>query len=175
MLDTIPLKTPRSPPQQDAGWGAEPIWTIMTRNVSIVSENMGLKELSRCLVGARTTSAAVQNDAGNMTGHVSMIDIVRHQCRDGASTATVREVMRPFILAVQEDSTIGRAAAIMAFENIDRVFVSAQDGNIVGWACALDVLRGLTARDGYAGMRGREGVPDGSSYTPGEALAYEAR
>lgn len=156
-------------------WRDAPLSSIMTRNVAIVPEGLPLDELSRFLVGARTTSAAVSGDDGGLVGHVSMIDIVRQQCRAevpfllqdcGARPAVVRDIMRPFLLRVREDANIGKAAALMAFENIDRVFVVSPDGTVVGWVCALDVLRGAALHDGYPGISGPGVAPTDSSYAP---------
>lgn len=146
-------------------WGAPPVSSIMTRHVVLVSDGLSIADVSRLLVGARTTSAAVVDAAGAIVGHVSMIDIVRGQCVD-VGPAVVRDIMRPFLLQIGEGDSVGCASALMAFENIDHVFVMAPDGRMVGWVSALEVLRAAAAADGYPGIRARGVTPGACAYAP---------
>ncbi len=71
---------------------------------------------------------------------------------------TVEEVMTPLIFGVNEQASISRAAALMAYENIHRVGVMNKNGKAVGIVSALDIMCWLARESGYgpaAGARSR--------------------
>ncbi len=62
---------------------------------------------------------------------------------------TAAEVMTPFAFAVDENASLARAAALMAFERVHQVPVVSRSGRVVGVATAVDVLRWLAQQHGY--------------------------
>ena len=64
--------------------------------------------------------------------------------------ATVRDIMTPTSFSLVQDAPVAQAAAIMAFEGIHRLPVTAEpSGEVVGLISSSDVLRWIAQRSGY--------------------------
>ncbi len=55
-----------------------------------------------------------------------------------------------------EDTSLSHAAALMAYEGVQRIPVVSFEGKVVGMVSAMDVVRWLAQHDGYV-------VPDSRS------------
>jgi CBS domain-containing protein len=118
----------------------------------------------------------VSDEHGALVGYVSMIDLVRDRYLNGETETgaaegsndvldaelglgyhyeshphvTARDIMMPFVLRLPESAAIDEAAALMAVEGVHRIMVTSPSNEVVGVVSALDVLRWLAERDGYA-------------------------
>jgi predicted transcriptional regulator len=165
--------------------GSSPVSSIMTRRVAVVRDSLSVESLTKFLLEHGITSAAVSDEYGTLVGHVSMIDLVRERYLNGeteedasarkqmrresnenlrsgfhlepAPRARVSDIMMPFVLRLSERASIDEAAAVMAREGVHRILVVSESNTVVGIVSALDVLKWLAKRDGYA-VSGNEGA-----------------
>jgi CBS domain-containing protein len=123
-----------------------PIATIMTREVVCVCEDLGVPTfLERGLHGA-----PVLDSDGELVGFISMADIVEAGfAAEDIAHATVRDLMMPTAISLEETAPISMAAALMSFEGVHRLPVVSHRGRVVGILSALDVMRWLAREDGY--------------------------
>lgn len=63
--------------------------------------------------------------------------------------ATVEEIMTPCALTVPETTSVGQAAAIMAFEGVGQLPVVGPGYKVVGTLTALEVMRWLAQQSGF--------------------------
>ena len=143
----------------------------MTREIVCVSPDVSVESLATLFLERGIHAAPVVDDSGRLIGFVSMTDIVREQ-HDNADTevdspaspepalrsgfhleplarATVAEVMSQGVLALHENTYVGQAAALMAFEGVHCVPIITGSCEVVGILSTLDVLRWLAGQDGY--------------------------
>lgn len=158
--------------------GSEPVSSIMTRKFAVVRASLDVDSLTRFLLERKLTCAAVSNQSGALVGYVSMIDLVREHYLNGDTNddasagvemrlsnsgelrrgfhveglprATASDIMMPFVLRLPETAPIDEAAALMASEGVHRVLIVSPSDEVVGIVSALDVLRWVAERDGYA-------------------------
>ncbi len=158
--------------------GSSPVSSIMTHDFAVVRDSLTIELLTKFLLERSVTCAAVADDRGTLVGYVSMIDLVREryingETEDDASSrkqmrresngelrsgfhlepvprARVSDIMMPFVLRLSDSAPIDAAAAVMAREGVHRVLIVSASNKVVGIVSALDVLRWLARRDGYA-------------------------
>jgi len=123
---------------------------------------MPIAELAQAFIHSGISAAPVVDAQGALIGVVSKTDLIRHQpagagaARGGptapaqAEPTTVRDIMTGLVLSLEADADIGRAAALMVHEGVHRLVVTEGNGTAVGIVSALDILRWLAAREGYA-------------------------
>jgi CBS domain-containing protein len=155
----------------------EPVSCIMVRDVFCVGPGVGVEELAAVLLARNISGVPVVDDAGKPIGVVTKTDLLRlvaDQRDDGVSQTlmvrvkegtafeigsgfrvdafagyTVHDIMTPIVFSLHHESSIGRAAAMMAFEGVHRVPIVAEDGRVVGLISSLDVLRWFARASGY--------------------------
>lgn len=131
---------------------------IMTTRVVCVAPDLGVHALERSFVDEGICSAPVVDDHGLPLGVVSGADLVRWHSRcsvpDGA-TAKVEDIMTPCPLCIRANVSIARAAAFMAFEDIETMPVVGARGEVVGVVTAKDVLGWFARSHGYVLGNGR--------------------
>lgn len=131
---------------------------LMTRDVYCVGEEMLAEELAELFATRKVSGAPVVDEDGRLLGVVSRTDLLRapedeehppvlHPERAGATAA---ELMNPAPLVVREDVSIPYAAAVMAASRVHRVLVVSSEGTVVGILTALDVVRWVARKAGYA-------------------------
>ena len=148
----------------------------MTKDFAFVRDSLAIDMLAKGLLERGVSCAAVADAHGIVVGYVSMVDLVRERYLnaetgaalrtygkrervgrgfhvDGQPTATVRDIMMPFVLRVSETATIDEVASMMASEGVHHLLVVSALGNVVGIVGALDVLRWMAERDGCAVAR----------------------
>jgi CBS domain-containing protein len=145
--------------------------TEAMRNALVgVDPDLEVRALMRLFLEHGTSAAPVVDAAGMPVGIVSKTDIVRDFAEQGRrrreprretsefdselppavepeAGRRVRHVMTPVARFVTAETSIARAAAIMAYERIHRVVVVDRDYRVVGVLSALDVLRWLGQLD----------------------------
>jgi len=142
---------------------------IMHANVITVTDTMDVREVAKIFVEEGITGAPVVDELGNLVGVISQSDLVEYELateRDLTVEApyyrrpydeslhpsrgfqiedlpadTVKDVMTPFLVTVEEDTPIRQVAARMAQSGIHRLIVVDEDQQILGIVTSMDVLR----------------------------------
>ncbi len=143
VLCAAPERTPTEPPS--AGVGSTPVRDVMAQTVICVSPDLPALDVARLLVAHHISGVPVVDPEGTPLGIVSKSDLLRDL--DAAQKAA--DVMTPLALGIDEGATIGRAAALMAYEGVHRLLVLSTDGRIVGIVSSLDVMRWLARASGW--------------------------
>jgi len=156
---------------------------IMNRKVVTVTSTMDLREAAKVLVEEGITGAPVVDELGTLVGVLSQTDLVEYGATtereltveapfyrrpyDGAldprwgfqiealPADTVKDVMTPFAMTIEEQSPIHEVAARMAKFSVHRLIVVDADGGIRGIVTSLDVLRWLAGEGWF--MQGASG------------------
>lgn len=151
-----------------------PVSAIMTRTVYCVQPEVGVHLLARLFLDHAVSGFPVVDEAGRPVGVVSKTDLLRHvhdRGGEGADRsgedadvlaqlgsgyhevdidgATVRDIMMPIVFAVSSTTSIARASALMAGENIHRLPVIDDAGAVCGILSTLDIVRWLANECGY--------------------------
>jgi CBS domain-containing protein len=137
----------------------------MTENPISINEHATLHEAAAFLTKRSISAAPVINDAGRPVGVLSRTDIIRFS--SGApdvpqmlgdfineakklsaptrrNSVAVRQAMTPVVLSVGLDASLAEVCETMLDRMVHRLFVTDQDGVLVGVISALDILRCLT-------------------------------
>jgi len=154
---------------------AATVATIMTRTAYCVKPDVPIETVISLLLERHMSGMPVVDDDGRPVGVVTKTDLLRHLHEGGDgidamaneaarvdkamgagfhATAThgtsVKDVMMPVVFAIEQDSTIALAAALMAGESIHRLPVLAADGTVVGILSSIDIVRWVAEGAGYA-------------------------
>jgi CBS domain-containing protein len=144
---------------------------IMNPNVVTVSDTLDLREAAKILVEEGISGAPVVDELGNLLGVISQSDLVEYELtmeREPTVEApfyrrpyddslhpsrgfqieelpvdTVKDVMTPFLVTVEEHTPIREVAARMAKFGIHRLIVVDEDQQLRGIVTSMDVLRWL--------------------------------
>jgi CBS domain-containing protein len=144
---------------------------IMHANVFTVTDTMDLREVAKLFAEEAITGAPVVDEMGNLVGVISQSDVVEYQAgtkhqltveaplyrrpydesRDARRgfpiedlpADTVKDVMTPFLLTIEEDSPIREVAARMAKFGIHHLIVVDEEQQIRGIVTSIDVLHWL--------------------------------
>ena len=140
---------------------------IMNREVVSVRPDISLRSLESLLISQDLSRVPVIDETGTLLGVVSKTDLVAHHLdqgdavdeppvrrperQSGRATGpapfhsqvelpdTVAEVMCQTVLTIAPDTTIGRAAEVMAVNRVHGLPVVATN-RVVGWISTLDIL-----------------------------------
>jgi CBS domain-containing protein len=142
---------------------------IMSPNVVTVTDTLNLREAAKILVEEGISGAPVVDELGNLLGVMSQSDLVEYELTmereltveapfyrrpyddalhpsrgfqiEELPADTVKDVMTPFLITVEEDTSIQEVAARMAKFGIHRLIVVDDDQQIRGIVTSIDVLR----------------------------------
>lgn len=128
--------------------------SIMMTPVVCVGLELSLTALESLFLDFAVQSAPVVDQAGRVKGIISETDLVRyHQQRRVAGTVPsehiVGDIMVPRTFSIPEDASIPRAAALLAFEDVEHAPVVNAEGQVVGLVSALDVTRWVARNSGF--------------------------
>jgi CBS domain-containing protein len=153
-----------------------PISAIMTREVVCVRPDLSAEALAMLFVERGLHGAPVLDERDELIGFVSTADLLRNRYETGETQeirlrvptdegaqyelgpgfhleeiakSTVRELMMPIAISLDETAPIALAAALMATENVHRIPVVSKKQRVVGILSALDIMRWLAQEDGY--------------------------
>jgi CBS domain-containing protein len=128
-----------------------PISEIMTSNPICLDIDLKLGAIAELLLEHGISGAPVVDGRGTPIGVVSKTDIIReeHGNKVARSTASAKEIMTPVAFTLPAGAPISQAAALMAFENIHRLPIVDNGGQVVGIVSSIDVLRWIAMREGY--------------------------
>ena len=168
--------TDRTQVPGDDAWGRTPISEIMTRRVVCVRPDVAVDQLATLFIERQVGGAPVVDASGDLAGVVTRGDLLRlgwegasdagldddpdgegwtfdddlDRLRRGVdSSAHVADIMTPFAFALPSHAPIAQAAALMAYECVHRIVVTATDGTIIGLVSGLDILRWIARQAGY--------------------------
>lgn len=126
---------------------------IMVTRVVCVAPDLGLRTLERLFVDEGVDAMPVVDDRGFPLGIASKSDLVRwHDRRPlpaDRSTYIVADIMKTCPHCVPASTSIARAAAFMAFENVQALPVVSALGDVIGIVTAADVLAWFARSYGY--------------------------
>jgi CBS-domain-containing membrane protein len=125
---------------------------IMTRDVFTLSTTATADQAARALTERGIGGAPVRDGAGRLVGVVSRTDLADPERRPPAGRPlTVADVMTPALLALRESDTAMNAVRLMVREEVHRIVVLDEDGELCGIITPTDVLRALGLGDPLAG------------------------
>jgi CBS domain-containing protein len=145
---------------------------VMSREVVCVTVDVTIDSLVALFVERGFSGVPVVDTRGRPAGMVSKTDLVRQRFEswdtaeiggdernavvrlgpgfhEQAAPRTVREMMTPVAFTVEVSTSVSQAAALMAYQQVHRVPVVSESGEVVGMLAALDILRWLGEEDGY--------------------------
>jgi CBS domain-containing protein len=169
---------PADPPSRSGSPTRDtPLSAVMTAPARTVTADSSLAALTGLFLEAGISAAPVVDERGRAIGIVSKSDLLRAYSEaereslateaeqlgqrplgaaapDGtpparAGEARVFEVMTRLVFALGADASLSRAAALMSYEGVHRIVVTAADGTALGVVSALDILRFMARCDGY--------------------------
>jgi CBS domain-containing protein len=141
---------------------------LMSKNPISVREDADVQEAIALITRRGYSAAPVINDGGRAVGVISVTDILIHNresagCCDAtarcgskssmasadeggvavASCVTVGDIMTPTVFAIRRDSTAAAVVQTMIAYQIHQVFVTDEDGTLIGVITGGDILRQL--------------------------------
>ncbi len=139
---------------------------VMTQAVICVRPRMRASDLRTLLLEQDIGGAPVVDDDGTPVGVISQTDLVRDSA-SGDGQSRVEDLMMPVPLTVPQATSVSRALALMAYENVHRLLVLSPERRVVGILSAMDLLRVVARVEGFAvaPLRGgRAGVVEGGDH-----------
>ena len=122
-----------------------PVHDTLERTVTCVTADLPIEQLRRLMAERGLRAVAVVDADGKLEGIVSRDDLTT-----AATFGLVGDMMVENVTSLQEDAPIAHAIALMAFENVTAVPVVTSEGKVVGMYDALDALRWVAGRMGWA-------------------------
>jgi CBS domain-containing protein len=118
---------------------------LVTTPIVVVMLDAPLDEVRRMLVELRVPAVAVVDDDDTLRGIITRTDVLRLANED----STAEDAMSCYVFSLPASAPIERAAALMAFEGVGQVAITADDGALIGLVSALDVARHYAVEAGY--------------------------
>jgi CBS domain-containing protein len=173
-VESLPPKAAEERPTETATARQTNLASIMTSPPYCVTADTSVEALAELFVHAGISAAPVVDAMGKAIGIVSKTDLLNlytgdeeHGGYDDAAVdgglalalgqsdrlrptgKTVRDVMTRLVFALGAEASLSRAAALMSYEGVHRIVVTATDGTPLGIVSSLDILRWMARRDGY--------------------------
>jgi CBS domain-containing protein len=121
------------------------LWEVMSREVVCVRQDLDAALVLPLLTALDVKALTVVDRAGRPLGMVSRADALEPR----AVRETVEDMMVCMAFMLRETTSLSRAAALMAYEEVHRLPVVSAEWQVVGMISALDVVRWLARNDGY--------------------------
>jgi CheY-like chemotaxis protein/predicted transcriptional regulator len=139
----------RSVPGRDAEHVA--VADLMCRDVICVRPEMSVIALVDLTLARDLAFAPVVDARGRVVGVVTTDDLARATWDSHVigRARTVEDIMTPFAFTLARSATIGRAAALMAYEGVNRIVIVEPSGAVAGVVSGVDVMRWLARQAGY--------------------------
>jgi len=182
-----------------------PVGSILEGTSLCVLDDLSMEALAELLMASNRSGVPVVDEEGRAVGIVTRTDVVRtlrdvgfsweaawtepHQQKEeehgvsekGLPRTLVGETMTPMVFSVTESAPVSQAAALLAFEGVRQLVVTAQDGRVVGLVRVLDITSWMARLSGYAlgagtqnGGNGLEADGSRSSQAEGAGVAPSA-
>jgi CBS domain-containing protein len=144
-----PRESPDSMDESLVDAASAPLSLIMAHKVSCVRQDLDASEARSRILARGVSGLPVVDNWGRAVGVISKTDLVEHAVGGEASGLQVVDIMTPLVFSLTPEDSIGRAAALMAYEGVHRVVVVDKSGYVVGLVSSLDVARWLGRRAGH--------------------------
>ncbi|HEY8142760.1 MAG TPA: CBS domain-containing protein [Kofleriaceae bacterium] len=128
---------------------AAPLSLVMARKVVCVRADLDVCEARARMLSRGVNGLPVVDNWGRAVGVISKSDLVEHEVTARACGRQVADIMTPLVFSLNDDASIGQAAALMAYEGVHRVIVVDRSGYVVGLVSSLDIARWLGSRAGH--------------------------
>ncbi len=150
---------------------------LLSRDTVCVAPDLSVEGLTTLLLERGLNAVPVIDENRGLVGIVSTADLLREvqdrgdveermplrvpgrrgvemELGDGfhatcLARSTVEEIMTPCAFTVPETTSVGQAAALMAFEGVSQLPVVGPGYKVVGTLTALDVMRWLAQQSGF--------------------------
>jgi CBS domain-containing protein len=132
-----------------------PVSEIMTSDAICVSAETPVEAVVKLFLDRNLSGVPVVDDRNHAVGVISKTDMLRERCRAEHDPRPVGDVMTPVAFTMKETAPISQAAALMAFEQIHRLPIVSDSGEVIGILSSIDVLRWIAQVEGYL-VRPRE-------------------
>jgi CBS-domain-containing membrane protein len=122
---------------------------ILNPHVVCMTEDMDLRAVAQLFRDEAITGAPVVDERGHVVGIISQSDLMAHDLTrppEGLQAATVKDVMTPEVVTVEEETPIHEVAARMAQQGIHRVIVVDKAQQLRGIVTSMDVLWWVAAQ-----------------------------
>ena len=131
---------------------------LMERDVVCVRTDLSLDAAAVLLLEQPERTLPVVDANGHVVGTLCDAELQLEIQSGRTELGTVLNAMTPCALTVPESTSVTRAAAIMAFEDVSCLIVTAPGGAVSGVISATDLLAWLARADGYL-ARSRKSSP----------------
>jgi CheY-like chemotaxis protein len=168
--------------------GSAPIAAVMTRHIVCVRPDLPVETLTGVMLERGIGGIPVVDRRDRLLGIVTKSDVLRggweqeswqvETTDDGERRiepiprALAGEIMTPFVFTLPGDATIARAAALMAYEGIDRLCVVSSDGSLIGVITSLDIMRWMAQAAGFV-VAGHTARPREVVAAPGPVMIVD--
>jgi len=120
---------------------------LMNPHLGSIRDTATLKEALVFFTDQGGTASPVINEAGQMVGVLSKVDILVHE-RERADvstpdTAQVSDLMTPAVFSVKPDTPAARVVEEMLALKVHQLFVVNEEGSPQGVISAFDILKHL--------------------------------
>lgn len=110
-----------------------------------VDRDTPLRDVRRLLLQHRVPAIAVVDRTSCLVGLVTRTDVLGL----GDDECTAGDAMSGFVFALPLESTIEKAAALMAHEGVGQVVITRNGNELAGMVSALDIARHVAIEAGY--------------------------
>jgi CBS domain-containing protein len=122
---------------------------VLTADVVRVTEDMEVRAVARLFGDEAITGAPVVDGEGRVVGVISQRDLLDHALMPsprGGPATTVKDIMTPIAVTVEEDTPLNEVAARMAQHGIHRVVVVDKGQRIQGIVTSIDLVWWVAAQ-----------------------------
>ena len=120
---------------------------IMTRDVFTLAPDQPADEAADALAARGVSGAPVRDASGRIVGVLSRSDLTDPERRPPGVARTVGDLMTPGMLALRDSDLAMNAVRLMVREEVHRIIILDEAGELAGIVTASDVLRALVAGD----------------------------
>src|SRR3978361_2260405 len=117
---------------------------IMSRDVFTFEPTTSVDQAAWALCAARVGGAPVRDGMGRLLGVISRSDLTDPERNPaGFGRGTVRDLMTPALLTLRASDVAMNAVRLMVREDIHRIIVLDDHGELVGILTSTDIMRAL--------------------------------
>jgi CBS-domain-containing membrane protein len=120
---------------------------IMTRDVFALSPEQRAEDAAWELAVRGISGAPVRDGAGRLLGVLSRTDLTDPERHPRHGARTVADLMTPALLTLRDSDLAINAVKLMVREEVHRIIVLNDDGELAGIVTPADVLRALADGD----------------------------
>jgi CBS domain-containing protein len=122
---------------------------VMTTDVVRVTEDMEVRAVAQLFGNEAITGAPVTDEEGHVIGVISQRDLLAHTLTpspEAPPATTVKDIMTPVAVTVEEETPLAEVAARMAQHGIHRVVVVDHAQRVRGIVTSMDLVWWVAAQ-----------------------------